>query len=190
MRDSLRWPLDWSGKTAVVIGSGPSLTAEDCELVRASGHPVVVTNTTFRLCQWADALFAFDARWWKLYHEEVFAVFAGRKVSSSQIAGKYDVEIIMRRYRNSGVAAAGLAMDYGAERVVLLGFDMQAGPNGEAHWHGAHPVELDNASSMGDWPRHFEILAKHAKKKGVEILNASRRTALVGFPRVELEAVL
>ena len=190
MRDSLRWPPDWSGKRAIVIGSGPSLTAEDCELVRASGHPVVVTNTTFRACPWADALFAFDAKWWQVYQEEVFATFAGRKVSSSHLAGKYDVEIIPRRHRNSGAAAVGLAMDYGAERVVLLGFDLQVGPNGESHWHGDHIHGLGNTQSIGDWPRHFKILAKHAEKKGVEIVNASRRTALQAFPLVTLEDVL
>ncbi len=181
MRDGLTW---------VVIASGPSLTAEDCELVRKSGQQVIVTNTTFRLCPWADALFAFDARWWKIYGGEVAQTFSGRKVSSSQLAGKYGAEVIMRRYRNSGASAIALAMDYDAARIVLLGFDMQAGPNGEAHWHGSHPAELSNAESIRDWPRHFDLLAKHAAKRNVEILNASRVSALTCFPIVELSNAL
>ena len=190
MRDSLKWPPDWSGKTAVVLASGPSLTAEDCELVRASGHPAIVTNTTFRLCPWAAALFGFDSGWWRVYHEEVFATFAGRKVSSALVAAKYGVEIIPRRYRNSGAAAVALAMDYGAARVVLLGFDLDVGPMGESHHHGDHPPGLGNTESISDWPRHFDLIAKQAKKKEIEILNASRRTALKAFPRVTLEDVL
>ncbi len=181
MRDGLTW---------VVIASGPSLRAEDCELVRTSGYQVIVTNTTFRLCPWADALFAFDARWWKIYGDEVTRTFAGRKVSSSQLAGKYGAEVIMRRYRNSGASAIALAMDYDAARVVLLGFDMQLGPNGEAHWHDAHPEELSNAESISDWPRHFDLVAKHAAKREIEILNASRTSTLTAFPRVALEDAL
>jgi hypothetical protein len=180
----------WTGRTAVVIGSGPSLTAEDCELVRLSGNPVIVTNTTFRACPWADAVFAFDSKWWKMYHREVFATFAGRKISSSPLAVKYGVEVIPRRHQNSGVCATAWAMDQGAARVVLLGFDCSHGLNGETHWHGSHPTELNNTTSIFDWPRQFAALAKQAAKKGIEIVNASRETALTCFPRVELESVL
>ena len=68
---------DWRGRTVVCIASGPSLTAEDCELVRESGCPVIVTNTTFRLCPWADMLYAFDRPWWNHY-KLIGCYFTGR----------------------------------------------------------------------------------------------------------------
>lgn len=182
----------WNGRTVVAIASGTSLTKADCELVRASGLPTIVTNTTFRLCPWADALFAFDLKWWAEYHEEVGSVFHGKRLSASMVATKYGAEWVYgparyRQYRNSGACAAGWAMDQGSAKVVLLGCDAMRGPNGETHHHGSHPDELRDASSASEWVAQFALLAKDAEKRGVEIVNASRRTALRCFRRVALE---
>lgn len=185
----------WDGRTVVCIASGPSLTADDCELVRASGHPVIVTNTTFRLCPWADALYAFDTKWWVRYHEEVKAVFAGRLFTSSQVATKYGAESTLgapwfTAFHNSGASAISMAMSGGAAKVVMLGYDAGLGPAGQKHWHGDHPKELGNAHSLRKWPKQFEIVAKVARERGVAVVNASRRTALTCFPCVPLTEAL
>lgn len=182
---------DWSGRTVVCIASGPSLTAEDCELVRAAGHPVVVTNTTFQLCPWADVLFAFDAKWWREYQDQV-AQFAGRKLSGSLLAVKYGAEPVQpwfSIYRNSGCCAISLALAAGAERVVMLGYD-GGFHDGRAHWHADHPKPMGNADTVADWPRLFGIVAKNARRAGIPVINASRRTALTCFPRADLQTVL
>lgn len=177
--------------TVVCIASGPSLTAEDCEFVRQSGYSTIVTNTTFRTCPWAGALFGFDIAWWLKYLDEVRSVFRGRLICGSRLAPKYGLEAVaLDAYRNSGACAAAIALREGAARVVLLGFDAGLGPNGETHHHGDHPVALRNADSMGEWPRQFALLAKDAKRRGAEIVNASRRTALTCFPRVSLDDAL
>lgn len=184
---------DWAGRTVVCIASGPSLTAEDCALVRAAGHPAVVTNTTFRLVPWADALFAFDLKWWKLYHGEVLATFPGQRFTASQIAREGVVSTWgqpwFRGFRNSGACAVSLAVCAGAAKVVMLGFDAAA-DHGKVHWHGDHPKGLENAASIVDWPRQFGMLAKFAAARGVEVVNASRRTRLDCFPRATLEDAL
>ena len=187
-------PPEWSG-TVVCIASGPSLTAEDCETARAAGHPVIVTNTTFQLCPWANVLYAYDTKWWARYHEEVKAAFAGRLVTSSQIATKYGVDSTwgqtwFKNYTNSGANAISLAMAGGASKVVLLGFDCGTAPDGKKHWHGDHPPELGNAASIAMWPKKFELLAKDVRAKGIEVLNCSRATALRCFPRAPLETAL
>lgn len=179
--------LDWQGRTAVCIASGPSLTVEDCERVR--GLPAIVTNTTFRLCLWADALFGFDLKWWRMYIDEVRATFHGKRYTASMLAAaKFGAEYYGGP-RNSGACALAVAMSVGAKRVVLLGYDA-ALDHGRTHWHGDHPAGLENAGTVSLWPDHFRVLAKRAERKGIEVLNASRRTALTCFPRVELEAVL
>src|SRR5262245_15095240 len=71
------WVGRWAGKTVVCIASGPSLIAEDCAKVKASGHPTIVTNTTFRMCPWAHVLFGFDSKWWLEYIAEVERTFHG-----------------------------------------------------------------------------------------------------------------
>lgn len=184
----------WDGLTVVCIASGPSLTTEDVEKVRAAGHPVVVTNTTFRLAPWADALFGMDMKWWKEHHKEVAATFTGRKLSTSHATRAYGAESLYQcpwfpRVLNSGEGAVVWAMSGNPRKVVLLGFDSQL-TGGRSHWHGDHPKALGNAGSVGKWPKHFANLARSARQKGVEVVNASRATALTCFPRAELEAAL
>jgi len=181
----------WSG-TVVCLASGPSLTAEDAEKVRAAGHPVIVTNTTFRLAPWADVLFGMDSKWWKEYHKEVASVFTGRKCAyAGQSFGAEMLSLApwFPRPLNSGEGAIMLAMAGGAKRVVLLGFDCQA-TGGKMHHHGDHPKPLGNGASIKKWPKYFAGVAKNAARHGIVIQNASRSTALTCFPRVTLEEVL
>jgi hypothetical protein len=71
----------------------------------------------------------------------------------------------------------------------LLGLDCQY-TGGKRHWHGDHPPGLGNAKSLKKWPTGFKRLASHCKGQGVEVINASRETALDCFERQPLEAVL
>lgn len=180
--------MKWQGRTVVCIASGPSLTPEDCELVRKSGHPTIVTNTTFRLCPWADVLYGFDSRWWKQYEAEV-AGFKGEKLSASLVAENYGASHHPVGYRNSGVCAIALAMVRGASKIVLLAYDLGFW-EGRKHWHDDHPAGLQNCDSLADWPRQSEHLAKQARLRGTQIVNASRRTELACFPLVALEKAL
>lgn len=185
---------EWDGRTVVCIASGPSLTQDDCELVRASGYPVVVTNTTFRLCPWADVLFAHDLKWWKRYHAEVRETFKGRRFGGSMACENYGANpsagLWFRVFTNSGASAISLALGAGASKVVLLGYDASLGAEGKTHWHGDHPKELGNIESIADWPRQFSLVAKDAKTLGAMVVNASRRTALTCFEINELREAL
>jgi hypothetical protein len=185
---------EWGERTVVCIASGPSLTAEDCERVRDSGHPTVVTNTTFRLAPWADVVFGMDLAWWKEHHKEVNAVCTGRLLSTSHAARAYGAESLWQiawfpQVLNSGQAAVMLALVSGAAKVVLLGYDCQI-TAGKAHWHGDHPKSCGNAGSIKRWPKHFDKLAQEAKRRDCEVVNATRETALRCFPRVDLETAL
>lgn len=186
---------EWPGRTVVCIASGPSLTPADCEAARAAGHPAIVTNTTFRLAPWAAILFGHDSRWWKAHLAEVKAAgFAGRLLTASPIGGNLGIETThhapwLRSYPNSGAAAIGIAIASGARRIVLLGFDCSF-TGGQRHWHADHPAGMSNCMSIAAWPRHFKLVAQDAQKAGVEVLNASRETALRCFPRVDLAGAL
>lgn len=188
------WIGRWAKKTIVCIASGPSLVAEDCALVKESGHPTIVTNTTFKLCPWADVLMAFDSKWWRQYGSEAKAEFKGKLLTCSQGAGYAGIPTMhgqawFRSFGNSGTASIALAVFAGAAKVILLGYDCQK-TGGKSHWHGDHPPMLSNAGSMGEWPRKFANVARFSREQGVEVLNASRETALTCFPLVSLEDVV
>jgi hypothetical protein len=81
----------------------------------------------------------------------------------------------------------------GAKRIILLGYDCQP-DNGKAHFFGSHK----DVSGLSDpqphtyphWRRCFATLAPELEKRGVEVVNCSRRTALTCFRQARLEDVL
>lgn len=95
----------------------------------------------------------------------------------------------IERYGNSGANAIALCAMRGAKRIVMLGYDCQH-TEGRAHWHGNHPPGFGNAKNPHRWVDRFAQLAKVMRRQGVEVLNASRTTALECFPRVDLETAL
>lgn len=180
---------DWRGATVACIASGPSLTPEDCAAVRAAGLPAVVTNTTFRTCPWADALFAFDPAWWQRYLPEVRRTFRGRLFSQT-LTPMRDVMCTRaiarwRPWPNSGACAIAMAIAAGCNRVVMLGYDCQ-NTGGISHHHGDHPAGLQNCDSMPRWAVQFQRLSVFAAARAVTVVNASRTTALECFPRENL----
>lgn len=89
---------------------------------------------------------------------------------------------------NSGFQAVGLALLFGAARVVLLGYDMQA-TGRRLHWHADHQDKLANPvpAKFKDWQRNFAVLASETD---VPVVNCSRETGLACFPRAPLKEVL
>lgn len=190
----MRSPPDWRGRTVACLASGPSLMVEDCVAAREAGCVTIVTNTTFRLCPWADALFAFDSQWWKAHISEVRRSFGGRLFtqSLSYLYREVETTAILRGWRsfgNSGANAVALAIVCGAPRVILLGYDC-ALTGGRSHHHGDHPTGMRNCDTLPRWPAQFARLATFAAKRGVEVVNASRASALECFPRATLAEAL
>jgi hypothetical protein len=129
-----------------------------------------------------------DREWWQTYRAELDSVFVGDRFSNNSHAGNYRTTRISQNcYANSGAGAIVTAALGGASKIILLGYDCQK-TGGKSHWHGDHPKHLGNASRIDGWKQKFSELSKYYAK--IEILNASRETALECFPRVELEDAL
>jgi len=193
----------WSGETAFVFASGPSLTQADADACRGLGRAIAV-NATFARVPWADVLYAADLRFWRVYDEEIRATFAGERWSSSESAraffGAHFIEKLggegftrrpgaINGGGNSGYQALHLAATWGCTRVVLLGFDMQR-TGGLAHWHGPHKGGLPNGQGFQHLIRRFGYLARDLRRLGVEVINCTRETALACFMRQPLEDVI
>ena len=175
------------------LASGPSLTPEDVELVRewrkGEQRMVIVANTTFRIAPWADAVFAMDRKWWTTHYAEVCESFAGWRLTTASLDGMVVEKVAITQYRNSGANCVSVAAKAGAKEIVLLGYDCMPS-DGKTHWHGSHPAGLSDARTIKVWPLLFKPLAKDMKRKGIRVVNASRRTALDCFERGELASVL
>jgi hypothetical protein len=197
----------WAGCRAIVAATGPSLTAEQAALCR--GERVIAVNDAHRLLPWADVLYACDGEWIK--HHKGCPDFTGEKWTSHGlrplndktnmppeygfhiIAGEenqgFSFDLSVLHYgRNSGFQGINLALLFGANPVILIGFDMRR-VGGADHFFGNHPSGLRAPGPFSQWVEHFETAAK-MMPAGIEILNATPGSALACFPMVDLADVL
>lgn len=198
----------WAEVPAVVIASGPSLTDEQLQAVRDRRercHTIAVNNTCGR-AWWADCAYfgdylalreyvpklrppagSFEGEWWT--QDKAGAErWSLQLVASGNRPGLGTERVHLNG--NSGAQAVNLATLFGARRVLLLGFDMKAGPGGQKHWFGSHPVPLVQDLLFDEWIHKFEAIAKDAIAMGVEIVNCTPGSALPWFRMGNIEEEL
>lgn len=192
----------WTDATVCIAASGPSLTEAQLDLVRGRAKLIVI-NSTFRLAPWSDALYACDGRWWT-ENPDAFS-FAGLKFSlhrtvdrsvlafeAGKVEGLEHNRSKLATGGNSGHQAINLAVHLGAARIVLVGYDMKLGQNGQAHHHPDHPPPSKNppAVNLARWAARFETMVEPLRAAGVEVVNATPGSAIECFPRAQLEDAL
>ena len=196
----------WSG-LAIVAGSGPTLTSQVADLCR--GHHLIVVNDAYRLMPWADVLYACDARWWR--HHEGCRNFVGEKWTSYHEGRRAHVADIARCYKlhvclgakkssfsldpalihygmNSGFQAINLAILFGANPIILVGFDFRP-VGGKKHFFGDHPRAVANGSDYRAWIITMRQAAKELPKH-LTIINCTQGSAIKCFPMGNLKEVL
>ena len=205
----LAWFPDWRGKTAIVLASGPSAKDADLEVARGRAE-VLAVNESWRLAPWASALYGCDGTWW--LSKGGVPEFAGLKVTQDVTAstayglrrvrlhlatGRMHMDVAgeigggsRRGGGNSGFQALNLALQFGAARILLVGFDMSLA--GGVHWHGAHPARLNNPSAraIGHWAEVLDAVAPAIADLGVEVLNCSPPSALAAYRKANLAEAL
>lgn len=196
--------LSWPGASVVILASGPSLSVEQCDAVRAwrGDDPlrkVMTINTTFRRAPWADLLYACDGEWWKVYQEEVTITFTGERWTQDVDAAKNFGLKLMKSRRDKGLStepgminqgessgyqAIGLCWQAKASTVYLLGYD-----NHGDHWHGKHPSPLNKANPYPTWARNYAPMAGQCKAAGLEVINCTPKSQLKAFPMRDWQEV-
>lgn len=204
--------LDWSGGSVVILASGPSLTVEQCEAVRAwrdaaSDRYAIAINTTFRRAPFADIVYACDGEYWRAiengvrYIDEVLGTFQKsqlwtqdrkaaddfglRYIESLRAPGLSRDPSRIHQGNNSGYQCINIAYHAGARRIILLGFDCKPG-----HWHKPHPSPLSNSAPVERWKREFRALASDLKGTGVDVVNCTPGSALKSFRTESLDDTL
>lgn len=198
------WFQDWSGEACAVVASGPSVTRDAVESFRGRCR-VVVVNNGYLLAPWADVLYAADGRWWNVH--QAARSFAGMKVTPDKpSSAKYGLNLVelvtageaeenkiclksgtIGRGGNGGFQAMNLALQFGARRILLVGFDF----SGE-HWHGPHPAELRNPrpGTLERWAATLDAQAAELERIGADVVNASPVSVLRNFRKVKIEEAL
>lgn len=204
------WFPNWDGQTCVIVASGPSAATASVEQAQSKAR-VIAVNNSWRLAPWADALYGCDFAWWK--SQSGVPEFAGLKISQTdgwdqkcrqtypavrlvQCDRAYDrrEELLPRGMTgwggNSGFQALSLAVQFGAKRIALVGFDMRADHG--LHWHGKHPKPLNNPQPHHT-PRWREVIdgaAPTLRQLDVTVVNCSPVSALTAYPKMTLQEAL
>lgn len=199
------WP-DWTSQTCVIVASGPSAKDANLEAVRGKAR-VLVINTSWRLAPWADVLYACDGKWWMI-NKEAAKKFDGLKISQDRVALRHcpNVKLITCTRKNStimmdklgvtgwggngGFQSLNLAAQFGAKKIILVGYDMRLDKG--THWHGKHSVGLNNPSqkNIDGWRKAIDGAAKSLAALGILVINASLVSALNNYPKMTLEEAL
>lgn len=197
-----RWP-DWRGESVAIIASGQSTKKAGVERLKGRVK-VIAIKQNVDLCPWADAVYGCDGAWWK--HRRGLPEFGGLKMTWDQrLSGPYpDLRLVevekdcnellldepgkVGAGGNSGFQALNLAVQFGARRILLVGFDLR----GE-HWYGRNNWPRANnpdESNFERWRAAFIAAAKTLDGLGVEVINASPTSSLTCFPKQSIETTL
>jgi len=142
---------------------------------------------------WASALYACDKKWWQCadngYGVDALAQFAGLKISQSDVIGVHRVAYQDEWGGTSALHAMFLAEAFGSRRILLTRVDCR---QPSQHCHGAHPLPLTQTTDLAvaSWLSSFAANAPLFKKRGVEVINCTRDTAVTSFPRARIGDVL
>jgi hypothetical protein len=201
---------DYRNKPCVIMAGGPSVTEEQCEIVRvlrdADVINVIVVNDAYRLVPNASALVAADQPWWKVHLAQIEKTcprvprwscdpraceFGATSFHVSNGTGiEKPGQPTVKRGSSSGFMAIGLAIRWGATHICLVGFDAKPGRDGRPHWFGAHPPRLPVPPAFDRWPAEYDSLAEPAAERGIRIAQCSIETATTKLIRSTLAAEL
>lgn len=197
-------PKMWDKKTVVILASGPSLSKDVVEAVRAVRKRVktICINNTYQLTPWADMLYAADSAWWYKYPEARKNDYL--KVTCNNSVPFRDVLLVrntgktgfdpnpgcLRDGRNSGYQATHIAMHAGASKILLCGVDMTIKHG--VHWHGLHEPGLSNPSEefLTRCREYWKGLVGPSKVLRCEIVVCSAISALTCFRRSTIKEEL
>jgi hypothetical protein len=200
----------WSELPVVVAGCGPSFDADQSDAIsraaRAARCRVIAVNNAYQVLMPIDILLAADAGWWTLHLVDVNTMHPRvERVSADLKAQEYGCQWLptaagrglapsgapyVMRGTSSGYQAAGLAIQRGARRLILVGMDCCASDDGELHWHEAHPGPLNRLPPFELWRDEWESLLEPATARGIELVNCSGRTSIRTLRRSTLAAEL
>ena len=191
----------YTGKTAVILASGPSLSAIQigaCNFRAQQKHCVVFTvNSTWQRFPHADVHFSNDCDWYALNLDAMRKDCRGEfwcSYPDHGLSGVYHIPFdktapgLSSSHRgaiawagNSGAACISLAVLSGCTRILLAGFDQMGD-----HWHDPHPEAVRKPPNWPMWAERLSQMAKDAARQGIEIINCSEQTSLTCFERGDL----
>lgn len=206
--------------TIACIGTGPSLTLQQIESARDKGFALFGCNNTHQIVPDLAVLFATNSQWWDHYwgrDDSPREHRCEKWTNNRESAERYSLNYIrswdapglsqnpkrIHHGHSSGFCLLNLAYLLGAERIVLLGYDMKYAPdyNGRERQIGSSPRHYfgEYPSALLHWPKvsvkdgvHVDLVQQYASvaMQGlVEIINCTPDSAITCFPMKDIDAL-
>ena len=170
---------------------------------------MLAVKEAVELAPWAEMVYGCDAPWWR--HRQglprfkgIRAAYAGNGLSAAEYPGLRRILIEDKRRDeiifaptgsvgsggNSGFQALNLAVQFGAMRIILCGFDMD--DRGGKHFYGKNTWSLAHNPGESNFKRWQAAFNRAAEQLDgiVEVINCSPLTALRCWPVMKLEDAL
>jgi hypothetical protein len=152
------WFLDWTGEAVAIVASGPSTTKVNYQAIQGRMRTIAIKEN-IELCPWADVVYGCDPAWWrncmglsnfkglKVAHRSAFSTVQQIKIDTPKDCLLTTEPGVIGCGGNSGFQALNLAVQFGAKRILLIGFDMS--DRHGVHWFGR--ANGDGRSNPGEW---------------------------------------
>lgn len=200
-------PSLWQGKTVFILGGGPSVTTEALHLLSLQEVVVGVNDAGIRAK--TDFLFSLDRTWINIRKDEMNYKYQGGIYLAVKESDPIDYAAYPRANwlvkvhtgsgwpgpsevhgYDSGFGALVLAAHGGANRIVLVGFDMQS-RDGRDHWHhGYHWGQGQPNTRYKRWAEQFDAAAGYFSSKGIAIINTCLDSQIMAYPKIPLAEVM
>jgi hypothetical protein len=199
------WP-DWSGQDVAIIASGPSAKSAGVALLNGRMR-VIAIKKNIEIAPFADVVYGCDGPWWRsvrglpdfkglklAYDEGVCSEFGLQRV---EIPDKKSNDLLLGEVGkvgaagNSGFQALNLAVQFGAKRILLVGFE--ASIRSGDHWYGRN--NWSGANNPDDrlcarWCRAMDDAADVLEGLGIEVINTAPFSQIRKFKKMSIEQAL
>lgn len=199
------WP-DWTGRAVAIIASGPSAKIAGVEHLQGRITTLAIKRNV-ELAPWSEAVYGCDFPWWRSVRG--LPDFDGwRFAYDARACDQFGVQAVkipdpkcdrllfgetgaVGAGGNSGFQATNLAVQFGAKRILLIGFD--ATDRGGVHWYGRNGWAGGNNPSEHNfrrWKTALEAAEPDLRARGVEVVNASLQSAIQAYRKVGVTETL
>lgn len=191
--------------TVVIVGQGPSVVPSEVRSI-CKIFPTIAIKDTYAEAPEAQVIYACDRSWWfnRWKTDEALRNHKADKVVLDY--QKLDTKVPDLKWlkcagnqgfcfqeghvchgRNSGHQALNLAVNMGAMKIILIGYDMKR-IGGRAHYHDRH-VKVPDAV----FDTFYEAMINSYKQlveRGIRVVNTSLESRLTCFTKLPMEQAI
>ena len=203
-------PCKFKGETAIVCGTGPSITPEAIKAVNESGLKVFGANRAHEIFN-CHVLHGCNHQFWDYYWQDIKDKPCDKWTTRPELKGKYEgLRYIEERWEDglssdpawiaahhgTGPQLVNIAYLYGCTRILLVGWDMRFIGKVSRTQYKRRRYLGEDALTKNHWPmtgpqgemtgliREMETIKP--EDYGIEIINCTTDSAMRCFPFGEL----